>query len=227
MNHPPKYPSTPHWPWSPTVHKDDRVHSNPEFFLNKQVVITEKLDGGNTCLWNGNVYARSTSQPATQGWFAMVKKHHAFKTLVDKHYPRWIYGEDLYGVHSIEYDPMPEDKTFYPFAVRYITDNAPGPENDMFASWDVVEQEASIMGVETVPLVMVTRFDNVNEITETFEHYIQQTSLLGGECEGFVMRVFNKFEAKDFALNVCKYVRPNHVQTDEHWTKNWKPCKLT
>lgn len=71
-----KYPSTPHWPWSQKVHRDDTYHKNPEFFVNKKVVMTEKIDGGNTLLFNGDVYARSVLTPANDGWFAMVKKHH-------------------------------------------------------------------------------------------------------------------------------------------------------
>src|SRR3546814_4819825 len=55
-------------------------HGDPKFFLNRPVVITEKLDGGNTCLWNGQVYARSVESPANDGWFAMVKKHHAWRS---------------------------------------------------------------------------------------------------------------------------------------------------
>ena len=44
----PKYPSTPYWPWSPTVGRGDAVHPNPERFVGSTVVVTEKLDGGTT-----------------------------------------------------------------------------------------------------------------------------------------------------------------------------------
>ena len=79
---PPRYPRTFHWHESPEVHADDSYHGNPNVFVGQEVVITEKLDGGNTCLWNGDVYARSTSTPSNDGWFAMVKKHHAWKMFV-------------------------------------------------------------------------------------------------------------------------------------------------
>lgn len=217
--HPPKYPRTPHWPWSQTVHSDDSYHSDPSRFVGVDVVITEKLDGGNTCLWNGEVYARSTSQPATHGWMGMVRKHHAWKTLsVQK--DTVYYGEDLFGIHSIEYDPMREDETFRLFAVRMNN------ESDWFADWNQVEAHAKTLDVKTVPVLFRGQFESVKDITKWFETNIKQPSTLGGECEGFVMRVDHSFAANDFSNDVCKYVRANHVQTDEHWTKNWKPCKL-
>lgn len=31
---------------------------------------------------------------------------------------------------------------------------------------------------------------------------------------------------KDFKDNVAKWVRKDHVQTDDHWTRNWKKSKI-
>ncbi len=221
ITHPPKYPSTPHWPWSQKVHRDDTYHTEPEFFLGKRVIITEKLDGGNTCLWNGNAYARSTTAPAGDGWFAMVKKHHAWKTHGNMHGAH--YGEDLYGIHSIEYAPMPENKTFRLFAYRRFDENG----HDEFASWDEVFDESEIIDVDLVPIMFTGFFHSVERITEWFEENLKKPSELGGPREGFVMRTWDAFPASEFRRHVCKYVRANHVQTDEHWTKNWQPCKTT
>lgn len=35
--------------------------------------------------------------------------------------------------------------------------------------------------------------------------------------EGYVIRNADGFKYEDFASNVAKYVRANHVQTDSHW----------
>lgn len=110
-----KYPSTPYWPWSPAIARGDDVHRNPARFLEDAVVVTEKLDGGNTLLHDGKVYARSVSAPSDGKWMAMVKKHHAWKVREPDVY---LYGEDIYGVHSIAYEPVAEDKTFHAFAIR-------------------------------------------------------------------------------------------------------------
>lgn len=222
MQHPPKYPSTPHWPWSQTVHRDDSYHQTPERFVGVDVVITEKLDGGNTCLWNGEVYARSTTQPAAHAWMGMVRKYHAWKTIGLRE-DLVFYGEDLFGVHSIEYEPIREEETFRLFSTRYVSTNGQG---SWFSDWELVESHAQEIGVKTVPLLFQGRFRSTSDITDWFETHIQQPSQLGGECEGFVMRVEKSFDQEEFAHNVCKYVRADHIQTDEHWTRNWQPCKL-
>lgn len=219
MEHPPKYPSTPYWPKSPTVDPDDLIVDDPARFVGNTVVVTEKLDGGNTSIWNGEVYARSTGQPSHAGWMAMVRKHHAWKTL--GHTETVIYGEDLFGIHSIEYDPIPERHTFRPFAVRKID-----AEEDTFLEWDQVVDHALMIEVPTVPVLFLGRFQNVKEIDEWFAHHLNEPSNLGLDREGFVIRSADSFPANKFKANVAKYVRPNHVQTDEHWTKNWKHCRL-
>jgi hypothetical protein len=37
------------------------------------------------------------------------------------------------------------------------------------------------------------------------------------QCEGFVVRKIAQFHYQGFAQNIAKWVRSNHVQTDEHW----------
>lgn len=219
MQHPPKYPRTGHWPWSETVHRDDSYCPDPNVFLNRPVVITEKLDGGNTCLWKGEVYARSTTQPSHAGWMGMVRKHHTWKTH-DR--DTIFYGEDLFGIHSIEYEPMPENQTYRLFATRSVRDGL-----DMFHGWDVVEWYAEQLGVPTVPVLHEGTFSKVEEITTWFQDNLKLPSSIGGEREGFVIRSVDQFDAEDFTINVAKYVRSNHVQTpDNHWTRNWKKCQL-
>ena len=216
LKHPPKYPSTFHWPWSPEVHKDDRTIENPENFVGVEVVITEKLDGGNTCLWKGEAFARSTGQPATQGWFAMVKKHHAWKT-INAPKNMFFYGEDLYGIHSIEYDPLKEDETYRVFNIR---------EGDDWLSFDEMIAMSNSFSFLTVPVLYRGVFKSVKDITAWFDHHIKQPSVLGPTREGFVVRSTHRFNHGDFGINVAKYVRKGHVQTDEHWTRNWRSATL-
>ena len=219
MSTPPKYPSTPHWPWSQTVHRDDTVLDDPSAFVGVPVVVTEKIDGGNTCLWNGDVYARSVAAPSEGGWMAMVKKHHGWKTNAPQFTDIAFYGEDIYGIHSIEYEPVREDQTYRLFAVRI---------KDVFVSWPSLENHAlHSLNVPAAPVVFAGEFDSTEAITRFFENELREPSSLGGEREGFVMRREHSFLAEDFRTNVCKYVRPNHVQTDQHWRVNWRPCKLS
>ncbi len=210
-----KYPSTPYWPWSPAIGRDDDVHRDPGRFIEDAVVVTEKLDGGNTLLHGGRVYGRSVAVPSDAKWMAMVKKHHAWKVNEPDVY---LYGEDIYGVHSIAYDPVTERETFYAFALR----SAGGA----FAAFSDVEAYAKRRSIPVVPVLFEGCFRSVGEIRAFVEGAHREPSALGGEREGIVLRLARGFPAGEFADNVCKSVRPEHVQTDEHWTRNWTPCRI-
>ncbi len=210
-----KYPSTPYWPWSPSIGRGDRVHTDPQRFVGAPVVATEKLDGGNMLLRGGEVFGRSVSAPSRAGWTAMVRKHHAWKVAEPD---VWLYGEDIYGLHSIAYDPVPEDRTFYAFALR---DGA-----GAFASFAAVEAYAARKAIPVVPVLFRGRFGSVGEVRGFLERAHREPSALGGEREGVVLRLACGFPERAFADNVCKSVRAGHVQTDEHWTRHWRPCRI-
>ena len=215
-----KYPRTPYWVSSPTKAKDDKYVGRPELFLNTELVITEKIDGSNTLLYNGEVYGRGANTPAHENWRAMVRKHHSWKVpQLAKSEDIGFYGEDIYGVHSIEYEPVYEDMTLYLFAMRHF-------ESDTFFCFQELERWARLIGISTVPVVYRGFFKYENDLNLFLIEEHNKPSLLGGEREGLVIRREKRFNGKDFAHHVCKSVRENHVQTDEHWTKNWKPCKL-
>ena len=210
-----KYPKTPYWPWSPAVGRDDAMHPDPSRFVSESVVVTEKLDGGNTLLHAGRVYGRSIVAPSEGKWMAMVKKHHAWKVSEPDVF---LYGEDIYGVHSISYGPVREDKTFYAFALR----DAEGA----FASFTELESYAHQRNIPVVPVLFKGRFRSIAELRAFVEHAHGEPSMLGGEREGVVLRLARGYPAQECASNVCKSVRLGHVNTDEHWTRSWRPCRI-
>ena len=210
-----KYPRTPYWPYSPSIGRDDGVHPNPEGFVGLPVVVTEKLDGGNTLLHAGQVYGRSMSAPSEAKWMAMVKKHHAWKVTEPDIY---LYGEDIYGVHSIAYESIQEHQTFHAFALR----DARGE----FASFAEVETYGEQREIPVVPVLFRGRFQSLAEIRRFVERAHGEPSALGGAREGVVLRLARGFPATEFQRNVCKSVRAGHVQTDQHWTRNWRPCRI-
>lgn len=210
-----KYPSTRYWPWSPGLGREERVHEDPQRFVGASVVATEKLDGCNTLLHAGKVYGRSVSAPSDAGWLAMVKKHHAWKvTEPDVR----LYGEDIYAVHSITYDPVLEDQTFYAFALR--------DETGAFSSFSELETYAHGKSIPTVPVLFRGCFHSVEEIREFVERAHMEPSVLGGEREGIVLRLACGFTEHEFPQNVCKSVRAGHVQSDIHWSRNWRQCRV-
>ena len=210
-----KYPSTPYWPWSPAIGRDVDVHPNPGRFVGESVVVTEKLDGGSTLLHSGKVYARSVSAPSDGKWMAMAKKHHAWKVNEPDVY---LYGEDIYAVHSIAYGPVAEEDTFHAFALR----NGDG----VFAAFAEVEAYANCREIPVVPVLFRGCFRSVTAIRAFIKHAHGEPSVLGGEREGIVLRLAREFPAAEFQDNVCKSVRFDHVQTDEHWTRKWRRCRI-
>lgn len=220
------YPHSPHWPDSLTVHRDDHYHENATWFLDREVVITEKLDGGLSTITTGTVYARSSFLPTGQPWFSYMKG----RTLPKLYgIPETIcaIGEDLYGIHSIEYDPLPD--TFFLFHVLErdpANVNQNGTAGDRFESWDRVESFAKEYDLRTVPVLFRGTFKKISEVTEFFMDNIAKPSIYGPSREGFVIRGAEGFAFADFETHVAKFVRAHHVQTDQHWTRNWKPARL-
>ena len=191
------------------------MHEAPERFVGEEVVATEKLDGGNTLLHRGTVYARSVVAPSEGKWMAMVKKHHAWKVTEPNVY---LYGEDIYAVHSIAYDPLLEDTTFHAFALR--------DGDGAFAAFADLEAYAKAREIPVVPVLFRGRFQSVSALRAFISDAQRQPSALGGEREGIVLRRAHGFSEAEFQHNVCKSVREGHVQTDEHWTRNWQPCRI-
>lgn len=183
--------------------------------MGSPVVVTEKLDGGNTLLHEGKVYTRSVSVPSEAKWLAMVKKHHAWKVTEPSVY---LYGEDIYGVHSIAYDAVSEDKTFYAFAIR--------DETGAFAPFSELDAYAQSHDILTVPVLFRGTFNSVSELKEFIDGAHRESSLLGGEREGVVIRLARGFPYSEFQDNVCKSVRAGHVRQNEHWSRNWQPCLI-
>ena len=212
---PPKYPRTPHLPWSASRGRDDREHPDPQALAGRRIVITEKLDGANTLIHRGIVYGRSTGQPSTARWTAMVRKHHAWKMVEPE---LMLYGEDLYAVHSIAYAPIAERTTFRAFALRTA--------DGRFESVETLEALCATREIDTVPVLWTGVADSVAELRELTESLGRMPSTLGGVREGVVVRASEGFNATDFATHTAKWVRPNHVQTDEHWTRRWRPCAI-
>ena len=150
-------------------------------------------------------------------WLGMVKKHHAWKTSGLRQYA--VHGEDIYAVHSIEYGPVPERRTFYAFALR-------DAREDVFESFDKTLGVCAALDFATVPILCDGVFETERELRARLESEMSEPSRLGGEREGVAVRVADGFPVSEFERSVCKLVRAGHVQTDAHWRRNWRACKM-
>lgn len=216
-----KYPRTYHLPFSPGATSDDKMLHDGwfDFYKGKEVVFTEKLDGENTAMNCVDVYARSHGAPTRSPWSRNLWDpsdglYWKVKNLIGPN--ETIYGENLYGEHSIHYQALTE--YWHMFAAN---------DGNLWYSWDDVKDFAEILKVAHVPELYrcVVRTENeVKEIVGWLMDYSSQYGWCGKE--GIVMRTVEGFPIMEFPKHVCKYVRANHVQTDEHWTKNWKKAEL-
>ena len=207
-----KYPRTYHFPFSPGTTSDDRIKHDWQGILTHEIVVTEKLDGENTCVKTEGVFARSHGAPTQNPWAKNMWDIHAH--VKDNLGKFNVFGENLYGLHSIEYHRLAH--YFHVFGIR---------EDDTWLSWDDVVFYANVLDLPTAPVV-ARGFFKEKELEQLILETLKKDSALGGECEGVVCRVAQSFDNQYFSHNVLKYVRKNHVKTDEHWTRNWQRAKL-
>ena len=206
-----KFPRTPHLPWSPGFTGDDERLADCNHFGNKILVVTEKMDGENTCIYSdGYVHARSIDSASNpwQTWIRAESKKFSYKLPEG-----WrIYGENMYGIHSIEYDSL--DSFFYAFAIV--------DDNNIILPLNYFILFCDDLGIKHVPILKEDCY--LNYVEKNNNSILLPTK--GKEIEGYVVRNILSFSFNEYHLNAAKYVRKGHVQTDEHWTKNWKKATI-
>ena len=119
------------------------------------------------------------------------------------------------GIHSIEYSKL--QSYFYVYGMR---------TQDLWYAWKDIEDYAYLTDLKIAPVLFKGIIKTEKELQEIVEDLVSHPSVLGGKREGIVIRNATAFLEKDFSENVMKWVRKGHVQTDEHWTRNWKKAKL-
>ena len=97
---------------------------------------------------------------------------------------------------------------------------------NLWLSWDEVEEYAYLLDLELVPVLFKGIVNSKKELEDLVNKLVKEPSELGGVKEGVVVRVSKSFKDDVFTDNLQKWVRPNHVTIDSHWTKNWKRAKL-
>ena len=193
-----KHPRMPHLPWSPGRTKDDRVLDSVDHFNGIQVVATIKMDGENTTLYRNHIHARSMDSRDHESRHWVKAFHNNIRIFIP--YEWRICGENLYAKHSIHYKGLPS--YFLVFSVWN--------ENNMCLSWEETELFCSKLGLEMVQEL----FRGIWK--PAMQEAMDKLSYIKGH-EGYVIRSAGEFHYDDFEMNVAKYVRENHVQTDKHW----------
>jgi len=207
-----KYPKTPHLPWSPGRTKDDRILTDVSHLEGRPLVATIKMDGENTTLYRDHMHARSLDSKDHVSRHWMKGFHAGIKDLI---YPGWrICGENLYAKHSIEYDDL----------MSYFLGFSVWTENNICLEWNETLMTFDELGIYIPEQFTLDPMMTLKEIDDLFQEKYAD------KHEGYVVRLFDEFKYEDFGRSVAKYVRANHVQTDQHWmhkevipNKLWKP----
>lgn len=195
-----KYPRTVHLSYSKGYTSDDKVLRNEDIFKDMEIVITEKMDGENTTIYNDYYHARSID--------SKHQEYHSY--LLSNILPKIQYlipegvricGEYLYAEHSIHYDNLRD--YFLMFSIW---------DRDTCLSWENTKEYAKLLGLKLVPELYVGKY-NEKVVKEIAKKVVEH----GGE--GIVIRNIKSFRYEDFSKNVAKYVRANHIQTNTHWTQ--------
>lgn len=195
-----KYPKTKHLPWSRGYTDDDKILRNTDHFVGREVVITEKMDGENTTMYSDSIHARSIDSKDHPSRHYVKTLHGGIKHLIPDGYR--LCGENVYAKHSLLYTSLPS--YFMLFSIWN--------EHNICLTWDETVDWASRLGVS---MVSVLYRGNWNE--EAAKKCYTKQSSCGGEQEGYVVRLTSAFAYEDFKQSAAKFVRKNHVQTDEHW----------
>jgi hypothetical protein len=202
-----KYPRTFHLPWSPGTTSDDKtldVEAVGAMFGGREIVVTEKMDGENTTVYpDGTCHARSIDSAThpSRDWI----RRHAAVLAPDIPEGYRLCGENVYAKHSLHYDCLPS--YFLLFGIY---------DEDTCLSWDDTELWAEMIGLTTVPVMWRGVWD-----ADLLKRWTVEDDWLpscyGYEGEGYVVRLADSFQLEAFGSSVAKFVRSDHVQTDEHW----------
>lgn len=197
-----KYPRTFHLPWSPGATADDRTMEDPDkMFGGAEIVVTEKMDGESTTMYRDYLHARSVDGAPHPSRDRVRALHGAIAHDIPEGFR--LCGENLYAVHSIAYEGLPAH-----FLLFSIWDG----RNECLP-WDETVLWGELLGLHAVPVLYRGPWDRaavclLDEVS---------ASRFGGEREGYVVRLAGRFHYGAFRRSVAKYVRKNHVTTDEHW----------
>ncbi len=221
------------------IEKDDTGLESLETFVGIPLVITRKMDGSNCMLVSdveNPVRARNGTEPLETmkplyregGLYWEQEVHQKLPERLQ------VFGEWLYAKHSIHYGcecnkkcedvgialsdltGIEDERAFFQVFGVYDT------KLNIWLSWEETEKIASVLGFPTTPVLYKESKDDAPTFTDEREainkliEYAREVIKNGGE--GIVVRSKFPYHYGQFSTKLGKYVRENHVKTDEHWS---------
>jgi hypothetical protein len=189
-----EYPRTYHLPDSPGATSGDRIQPDLSW-LDGELVVTEKLDGGNLTFTRDAMYGRSPDS-GTQPWDRPAKVLWAMTAhrIPDD----WrVCGESMWARRSIAYRDLPGV-----FIVFGIWD-----ETDTLLGWDDTVDWAERLELPVVPVLY--RGASISEARAAWARQRDAET-----SEGFVLRSAGRIPATEFCHRLLTWVRAGHVRAD-------------
>ena len=189
-----EYPRTLHLPDSPGAAAGDRIQPDLSW-LDGELVVTEKLDGGNLTFTRDEMYARSPDS-GSHPWDRPAK---ALWAMTAHRIPDdWrVCGESMWARRSIAYRDLPGV-----FIVFGIWD-----ETDTLLGWDDTVDWAQRLELPVVPVLY--RGGSLSQARAAWAaRRDAETS------EGYVLRSAGRIPAADFSRQVLAWVRAGHPSTE-------------
>jgi hypothetical protein len=200
-----KYPRSWHLDYSQKVFSDDKRHIDDSHFIGSEVVVTIKMDGENTTIYNDYSHARSLDSKLDsedRRWIDAFRIAKIEGNIPDSYR---ICGENLFYKHTCHYNDL--DSMFYAFSIW---------DGETCLSWDDSEKWCNLLDIKMVPVIWRGEY-NKNAILKEFSDYSEDRN-----TEGFVIRKAGEFKIEDFKFSLSKYVSSNFVIPDEHWRHSVK-----
>lgn len=196
-----KYPRTAHLPTSEGSTSDDKWASKETLaYLASGInlVVSEKMDGGNLTFTRSHFYGRSmdsTSNP----WDIPAK---ALWASLRHDIPEgWrLSGESMYARRSVSYDRL--EGLYIVFGIW--------DETNTLLAWDDMVEWCELLGLPTAPVLY--RGTDFKEATSVWKKTTNSDV-----SEGFVVRDSGRITYEDFPKKFAKHVRANHVRTAANW----------
>ncbi|WP_250027452.1 RNA ligase family protein [Paractinoplanes maris] len=191
------YPRTHHLPGSPGATGDDPVQSDLSW-LDRELVVTEKLDGGNLTFTRDAMYGRSPGAES-QPWALPAK---ALWAMTAYRIPDdWrVCGESMWARRSIAYCDLPG--VFMLFGIW--------DETDTLLGWDDTVDWAQRLELPVVPVLY--RGGSLSEACAAWA-----TQRTAQTSEGYVVRAAGRIPAAEFAVKVLAWVRAGHTRVPAGW----------
>lgn len=180
-----KYPSTPHLPFSETVTSDLTLTKNGlDFSSGVELIVTEKMDGGNISMYRDGFHARSLDSDIGT-WDHLAKAEcSARRFLIPERYR--ISGEYLAARRSVAYHDL--KAPILVFGAWY---------GEQLLDWDETQALADSIGLPTVSVLY--RGTDWNGALNAWSKFGRTSET----SEGFVVRYSGAFSLQEFPERIA------------------------